>query len=126
MREAGLLLKFEEMNKLPDKCAESRKRLVTSHALRIPEISASFLILGVGIITSIFVFYLEYSWPCGRKITTKIKTCDGCHENQLNETTNMYNSDIFNRTKYFTGGIYRTGTSDKFRIKTRKSEIVIG
>ena len=57
MREAGLLLKFEDMNKLPDKCAESRKRMVTSHALTIPEISATFLILGVGIITSLFVFY---------------------------------------------------------------------
>ena len=73
-REAGLLLKFEDMNKLPDdQCAESRKRMVTSHALTIPEISAAFLILGVGIITSLFVFYLEYSWPCTRNITTKIR-----------------------------------------------------
>ena len=71
MREAGLLLKFEDMNRLPDKCAESRKSLVTSHALTIPEISASFLILAVGIITSLFVFYLEYSWPCAKNMTTK-------------------------------------------------------
>ena len=73
MREAGLLLKFEDMNKLPDKCAESRKHMGKSHALAIPEISAAFLILGVGIITSLFVFYLEYSWPCARNITTKIR-----------------------------------------------------
>ena len=122
MREAGLLLKFEEMNKLPDKCAESRKRLVTSHALTIPDISASFLIFGVGIITSIFVFYLEYSWPCGKKITTKTETPGGFYGSQLTETFN--NSVIFNPTKHFSDEAY--GTSDKFRNKTRKSEIVVG
>ena len=54
MDEGGLLLKFEKImiHALPDKCAKRLLEMAKSHAITLPEVMASFLLCGVGILTS--------------------------------------------------------------------------
>ena len=71
MEEGGLLLKFEKMHALPDKCAERRLEMAKSNAITLPEVMAAFILLGVGILASCVMFFLELLYSCVRSIISQ-------------------------------------------------------
>ena len=73
MKEAGLLQRFKEIHKMPDKCRLRKVKMAEIRALTLPEVMAAFIILGVGLATAMFVFFLESVLSCVRRFAIHFK-----------------------------------------------------
>lgn len=60
MIESGVLLKFEKMNRLTNRCEGRKLESKKFQPLTIPEVMATFIILGIGICAASIIFLLEF------------------------------------------------------------------
>ena len=59
MSESGLLLKFEEMHRLPTKCSRKLRKATSSQTLSLEDIVAPFTVFSIGMVTATFALVTE-------------------------------------------------------------------
>ena len=73
MSATGLLLKFKEMHKLPDRCKTKKLEMSRFHSATMTETVVAFLVLGVGISAASIILVLEHIFRLIQNIKLKGK-----------------------------------------------------